>query len=226
MTLYTYPDVEQRSDEWHDLRRGLVTASTVGRLITPKTIKPANNDESRSLTMLLASERITGWTYPTYQSLDMLRGTLDEPIARDLYAKHYAPVIECGFMIREESGFRFGFSPDGLVGNEGIVEFKSRRPKQQVETILANEVPLENVAQCQGALFVTGRAWCDYGSFSGGLPFFVKRVYPDERWFAAIEAALVSAEDAIRLIIAEYHEAIAGMPTTERQFYDDEIRVA
>jgi hypothetical protein len=84
MTLIEYPDLIQGSDEWVAARRGIVTASVVGQLITTKTIKPASNEASRALTRHLVAERITGWTEPTWISADMERGNRDEPIARDL----------------------------------------------------------------------------------------------------------------------------------------------
>ena len=78
MTLHELPDLIQGTDEWHDQRRGIITASVVGKLITATTIRPASNPESRALTTQLAAERITGWTDPTYMNDDMLRGVEDE----------------------------------------------------------------------------------------------------------------------------------------------------
>lgn len=216
MTLHTYPDVAQHSDEWFDLRRGIVTASTVGQLITTKTMKPASNDYSRALTRLLVAERITGWTEDTFTSTAMLRGTLDEPIARAAYAEHYAPVTECGFMVLERDEWRLGYSPDGLVGDVGLIEIKSRDPKAQLATILADEVPAANMAQMQAGLLVSDREWCDYVSFCGGMPLWPKRVYPDPRWFDAIEAAVQQFEDEAAVMVATYSTRTAGLPTTER----------
>lgn len=216
MTLHILPDLIQGSDEWHDQRRGMVTASAVGKLITAKTLKPANNDVSRGLTALLTAERITGWTDPTYTSDDMLRGIEDEPRAVDVYSEHYAPVTKVGFMVREFGGYKIGFSPDGLVGDVGLVEVKSRRQKNQLTTVLADEVPLENMAQLQCGLLVAGRAWIDYISFSGGMPLWVKRVYPDKRWFTAIAAAVVEFENNSAEMIATYRARTEGLPLTER----------
>lgn len=219
MTLHTYPDVEQCSDEWLDLRRGLITASTIGRLITPKTVKLAGNPESRALIAELAAERITGWSDPVYVTADMQRGVDDEPRARDLYSEKYAPVTETGFMVEDNiggKGFRLGFSPDGTVGEDGLIEVKSRRPKKHVETVLAGEVPLENVAQIQAGLLVSGRAWCDYISFAGGMHLYVKRMTPDERWFAAIVAAVEQGELAIEAMVNRYQGSVVGLSMTER----------
>jgi hypothetical protein len=216
VSLREYPELTQGSDEWHEQRRGMVTASVVGQLLTGTKLQPANNMESRALTTLLVAERITGWVDPTYVGDDMIRGWTDEPAARETYAKHYAPVVASGFMVRDDWGFEIGYSPDGLVGEDGLVESKSRRPKKHVQTILAGEVPAENMAQIQCGLLVSGRKWCDYLSFCGGMPLFPIRVEPDERWHTAILAAVTAFEQAATEMIAQYHTATAGLPVTER----------
>ncbi len=216
MTLTILPDLVQGTDEWHDQRRGIVTASVVGRLLT-STGKVANNDTSRALTAQLVAERITGWTDPTYVSDDMLRGHDDEPRAVAVYAEHYAPVEHVGFMVREfDHGMRLGYSPDGLVGDDGLIEVKSRRAKKHLQTILDDEVPAENMAQLQCGLLVSGRAWIDYVSFCGGMPLYVKRVTPDPEWFDAILAAVTAFELAASLMEGDYHAAVIGRPITER----------
>lgn len=225
MTLHTYEHLEQGSEEWLAARRGIVTASVVGKLITPRTIKPANNDESRALTTLLAAERITGWSDPVYVNDDMMRGTLDEPVARAKYAEHYAPVHEIGFMVREEEGWRLGYSPDGLVGEQGLIEIKSRRQKKHLQTILADEVPIENMAQIQAGLLVSGREWCDYVSFCGGMPLYVKRVERDDRWVKAIRDAVEQFEQTAADMVATYTKHTSGMPATERIDHFAEIEV-
>ena len=223
MSLHEFPELVQGSDEWLAARRGIVTASVVGQLITPKTIKPAANMESRALAALLVSERITGWTDESYVSDDMFQGHIVEPIVRDLYSRTYAPVTELGFMVRDDWGWRLGFSPDGLVDDDGLIEIKSRRPKKHLATILADEVPLENVAQIQAGLLVSGREWCDYLSYCGGMPMWRVRVLPDSRWFDAIAEAVETFETTATQMVHAYRAAVAGLPTTERIAYYTEI---
>ena len=223
MSLHEMSELLQGSDEWLAARRGIVTASIVGQLITPKTIKPSANDTSRALTTLLVAERITGWTDPVYVSDDMMRGAMDEPVARDLYSRHYASAVEIGFMVRDDWGFRIGYSPDGLVGDDGLIEVKSRRAKAQLATILADEVPAENMAQIQCGLLVSGREWCDYVSYCGGMPLWVKRVTPDQRWFVTIVEAVLIFERAAEQMVAEYQNAVAGLPATERTIYQEMV---
>lgn len=225
MTLEILAGLEQGTDQWHDQRRGTVTASVVGQLITAKTLKPASNDISRGLTAVLAAERITNFTEPTFMNSDMWRGVLDEPVARDLYSEHYTPVTEVGFMVRREPTWTLGYSPDGLVGDDGLIEIKSRRSKKQLQTILADAVPPENVAQLQAGLLVSGREWIDYVSFCGGMPLFVKRVLPDPQWHEAIVAALELFEDNVAEMRALYADAVVGLPLTER-IEEPEMRIA
>lgn len=216
MSLKIYEDLEQGSDEWLAARCGLVTASTVGQLITPKTIKPAVNDYSRGLTAMLVAERITGHVEPMQVSGPMLRGQLDEPFARDAYSEHHAPATEVGFMVKDFGKYKIGYSPDGLVGSEGLIEIKSRAQKKHLQTILADEVPMENMAQIQTGLLVSGRLWCDYVSFCSGMPLWTERVEPDERWFDAITDAVLTFEANAAEMIATYTAATKNLPSTER----------
>lgn len=225
MSLTSFPVMEQRSPEWYEARRGIVTASTVAQLITAKTVAVASNDYSRSLTAQLVAERITGRVEPTYQNNDMLRGILDEAVARQAYAEHHAPVDQCGFVIRAEHGWTLGWSPDGLVGDDGAIEVKCPRAKEHVRTILADEVPAQHVPQCQAALLVSGREWIDYVSFVGEMPLYVKRVEPDERWAAAIIKAVMQFEQTAEEMITDYRERVEGMPVAPASSYDLEMVV-
>jgi hypothetical protein len=225
MTLTIHNDVAQGTADWHALRRGIVTASTVGQLITAKTIKPAANDTARALTMHLVAERLSGYTEPTFVSADMERGNFDEPYARDLYSEHYAPAEEVGFMTNMFGGDTIGYSPDGVVGDNGLIEIKSRRQKKHLATILADEVPIENMAQVQCGLLISGREWLDYVSFCGGMRLYVKRVYPDPRWHEAITESLHQFEENAAHMTATYYTRTQDAPTTERidQWADIEI---
>lgn len=181
----------------------------------PPVLTVADNDTSRGLTNTLVAERITGRVVQVHANQAMQRGTLDEPYARELYAEHHAPVAEVGFIVRDFGKYRLGYSPDGLVGDDGLIEIKSRDPKKHLATILADEVPAENMAQCQAGLFVTGRKWIDYVSYAGGMPLWPKRVYPDERWQDAITDALITFEANAADITARYEAAVTGLPQTE-----------
>lgn len=263
-------DLIQGSEEWLDARRGMVTASMVGQLISveaadpltvqcptchavefepcisaarktptpiktahparshgaaelPPVYKPATGDTVRGLTAQLVAERITGWSDPVFVTADMMRGTMDEPLARDLYSRTYAPVTEVGFIVRDDWGFEIGYSPDGLVGDDGLIEAKSRRAKNHVLTIVDDEIPVMAMAQIQCGLLVTKRQWCDYLSYAGGLPMWRKRIYPDRAWHAGIVEAVRAFEHRAAQMIATYTERVKGLPATERSTYDMDI---
>lgn len=214
MTLTVFESLTQGSDEWLQARAGIVTASTVGKLLT-STGKVANNDASRALTETLVSERITGRVEYVHPSRDMQRGTLLEPFARDIYATHYAPVEEVGFMRLDNDGKSLGFSPDGLIGDHGLLEIKSRKPHIQLQTIRNGRVPAANYAQLMAGLLVSGREWIDYASFCPGLPFYVKRITPDLGWFSAISEAVERFENDAASLIDDYRRDAVGLTPTE-----------
>lgn len=190
----------------------------------PPVYSPADNDTSKSLIMALTAERITTFTEDTYPSRDMQRGIFAEPYARDLYAGHFNEVTECGFMVRDFDGFSIGFSPDGLVGDDGLIEIKAPRQKRELTTILAGEVPADHIAQIQCGLLVSGRKWLDFISYCGGMPLFVKRVYPDPAWREVIVAAAEKAEREIAEALAKFKDVTTGLPVAKRiDFFDLEV---
>jgi hypothetical protein len=203
--------IDQGSEEWHALRCGIMTASEVKLILAP-TLKAASNEKERAHLFELLGQRITGYTEPRYISDDMLRGQEDEIEARIRYAENFAPVAECGFVTNDDHGFVIGYSPDGLVGDDGLIECKSRRQKFQVETILADEVPAEYMAQIQTGLLVTGRQWLDFVSYCAGMPMFVKRVFPDDGYQDAIIAAACAFEDRLNLAHMRYKGWLSRQP--------------
>lgn len=215
MSLHVFQEMEQRSEAWYAARCGRVTASVVGKLLTP-TLHVADNETSRGVTAALVAERITGECEQTFINDDMWRGIEHEPHARDIYSGHYQQAVECGFMRLDGDVWSLGYSPDGLVADDGLVEIKCPRAKGHVSTILADEVPAYYMAQCQAALLVSGRMWIDYVSFHAGLPLFVKRVEPDAEWHEAIVDAVVNFEAGAELMLTDYRARTKNLPKTER----------
>lgn len=213
MSLTIHDDLIQGSDEWLQARAGVLTASIVGQLITPSKVQVSKSDTARAVMETLLAERITGTVESLFVTADMQRGQDEEPFARDLYAEHTGrTVTETGFMVRTIDGHKLGMSPDGLVGEMGGIEIKSRRHKKHLRTILTDSVPPENMAQVQCALLVSGRQWWDYVSFSAGMPLHVIRVEPDERWQNAIVEALVEYETYAKNATAHFLNVTEGMP--------------
>jgi hypothetical protein len=213
MITYHY-GIEQGTPEWHDMRRGVLTSTAIRTLITP-TGKLADNDKTRAHVYEVAAQRITGRTEDGFQSFDMMRGHVEEILARDLYSQHYNPVTECGFITNDSLGFAVGYSPDGLVGDDGLIEIKSAKAKIQVQRIVDGGIPTEHMAQVQTGLWVTGRKWCDFISYSNGMEMMVVRVNADSAYHAMIEQAAQAFEGRVSEIIAAYKRNADGLITAE-----------
>ena len=221
-----FNELEQGTDEWLQARCGIVTASTMRNLVTSAG-KVADNDTSRGFIRQLATERIIGVPEYTYPTRPMQRGNLLEPHARELYAEHYAPVDEVGFIRLDTDEYSLGFSPDGLVGHDGLIEIKSPGPKEHLRTILDDDVPSVYKWQVQVGLFVTGRSWLDFVSYCPGADLYVKRVRPDKEAFGTIHLAVSQAETAVRNIIDDYTESGKNRVKTEwfDPFEEEEMEI-
>lgn len=204
-----YTDLEQGSDEWLAARCGLLTASEMKLILTP-TLKTASNDKERAHLYELLAQRITHYVEPQYVGDAMLRGHVDEVEARILYTEKYAEVTDVGFITNDRWGFTLGYSPDGLVGDRGAIECKSRKQKFQIETIVTKTMPDEFMLQIQTGLLVSEREWIDFISYSAGLPMVTIRIWPDEAIQAAIIEAAGTFEKKLAARFQQYQDAIAS----------------
>jgi len=182
--------------------------------------------ETKSHLYELLAQRVTGYVEPHYQSFDMERGNFDEEHAREKYSQTFAPVTECGFVTNDELGFTIGYSPDGLVGDDGLIECKSRIQKWQMKTLVecvpGQIIPDDYLIQCQTGLFVTKREWIDLCSFSGGMKMPVIRSYPIPEVQAAIAEAATAFEERMQEKLTIYNDILASdarLVSTERLVY-------
>ena len=185
--------MEQRSEEWFAARLGKVTASRVSDLMA-KTKTGYSASRANYMAELIC-ERMTGTQADRFQNAAMQWGTDMEPQARAAYAfLADADVTETGFVPHPAIAM-FGASPDGLVGDDGLVEIKCPNTATHLDTLLSEVVPGQYVTQMQVQMACTGRAWCDFVSFDPRLPpelqVWVLRVHRDPDTIAAIEAETV-----------------------------------
>lgn len=224
MGVQIYPDIEQGTDEWLNVRCGILSASLIGKLLNKSCTGLADNETSRRVVFDILGQRINGIADENFQTFAMQRGHDDEMEAKILYSKHIAPVSEIGFMTNDKWGFTLGYSPDGLVGDDGLIECKSRLSGLQMQTICDQEPPLEFKAQIQTGLLVSERDWVDFISFPamGGGKMMVKRVYPDPQFQALILSAASAFEAKVSEYLRAYQAALANpdirfIDTTRRQ---------
>lgn len=169
---------EQGTDEWRLARLGIPTASNFGAVLAK-----GEGKTRRSYMMKLIGEILTGEPSDLYSNGHMERGKEMEEDARNLYAFRMDVEPELVGFIRNG---RKGASPDSLVGTNGMNEIKTKLPHLQAEVLLADKLPPEHKAQCQGNLWVAEREWIDFVSYWPRMPLFVKRVYRDEAYIATL----------------------------------------
>ena len=171
-------DIEQGTPEWLALRLGIVTASELDSLLVSGKHPTGFGVAAFTYMDQLIGERITEEAAELpFQTKATIRGHEQEGVALELYeAREEVKVQKVGIILSRG----IGYSPDGLVGTDGLIEIKTKLPKFQVGVILSGEVPKEHVAQCQGGLWASDREWIDFISYWPGMPIFVKRMYRDE----------------------------------------------
>lgn len=159
-------DVQQNTPEWDELRLGKATASQFSTFMAHDG--KAFGDPARRYALRLALERLTGRKAEySFKNEDMERGHEQEPVARMLYEEEY-------FMDVTNGGFfdlgEYGDSPDGLVGNDGIVEIKSVIAPTHWATMERGSFDPSYRWQLIGHLDCTGRDWVDFVSFCSDFP--------------------------------------------------------
>lgn len=199
-------ECEQGTPEWHAFRLGIPTASCFSDLLASG--KGGSESATRTTYMeKLIGERISGSPMWSYSNEHMERGHEMEDEARKLYEM----VADCttqrvGFMRRND--LQCGASPDSLVGDDGLLEIKTKLPHLQVKALRRltkfkgnRRVPPEHADQLQGQLLVSGRQWVDFVSYWPGMPLFCVRVTRDEGRIAELETGIraFNAELALEL---------------------------
>lgn len=181
-------DCEQGTPEWHAARCGVVTASEFSTVLAKGRTANSVSETRKKLLAAKAAEILTGEHVPTWDgNKHTERGHAMEAEVRDLYmASSELECTQVGFIRRG----RIGCSPDTLVGEDGLLEIKTKLPHLQIDAVLAGVLPPEHVAQVQGQLLVTGRQWCDFRSYWPGLPQLRVRVYRDMAYLSTLNQEL------------------------------------
>ncbi len=186
---------EQRSEGWFAARLGIPTASQFGKIITPTGKKSA---QMAAYCNQLIAEKITG--EPTYVKVTdaMQHGTDTEPEARAFYEIAYdVEVFEVGLCLHDT--LDAGASPDGLVGDDGLLEIKCPQPGTMVEYLREEWLPAKYKPQVQGQLWITGREWCDFFAYHPTMKPLMVRTYRDEEYIGELAALVGQAVEIINV---------------------------
>jgi len=198
--------MEQHSPEWYAARLGKVTASRVADLMA-KTKSGYSASRANYMAELIC-ERLTLTQAETFTNAAMQWGTECEPHARIAYEfLTDREVTETGFVLHGAIA-DFGASPDGLVGDNGLVEIKCPNTATHIETLLSEAIPGKYVTQMQAQMACTGRAWCDFVSFDPRMPadmqIWIMRVERDS-------AAIADMEDEISTFLADMAQKLDSL---------------
>jgi hypothetical protein len=176
-------DIKQGTDEWHKIRLGKFTASNFSNLFMKKETKGFQN-----LINQVVFERLTGEVPESFESDYMKRGKELEAIARTSYQlSTFNHVLEIGFIELNEW---VGCSPDGLIGEDGLLEIKCPKFSTLIEYHLDGRVPSDYMYQIQGGLYISNRKWCDFYVFHPKMKPLLKRVERNEETIKEIETKL------------------------------------
>lgn len=198
--------MEQHSPEWYAARLGKVTASRVADLMA-KTKSGYSASRANYMAELIC-ERLTMTQAEKFTNAAMQWGTECEPHARIAYEfLTDREVTETGFVLHGAIA-DFGASPDGLVGDNGLVEIKCPNTATHIETLLSENIPGKYVTQMQAQMACTGRAWCDFVSFDPRMPadmqIWIRRVERDA-------AAIADMEDEISTFLADMAQKLDSL---------------
>jgi putative phage-type endonuclease len=198
-------NIDQGSEEWLKLRLGVATASNFDKIIT------TTSKESESLkkyALQLATELMLETPEPSFKNDVMARGNELESLARETYQEQTFNVVEQITMFKSKCG-NFGYSPDGLVDDDGLVEIKCPIATTHFKYLLDNKMPTDYWQQVQGGLWVSQRKWIDFVSFNSYFKdkkLFVIRVERDEEYIAK----LAELANKVILIRDEYLNKLEG----------------
>lgn len=202
--------MDQGTPEWFAARLGKATASRICDIVA--TTKGGWGASRKNYAAQLIAERLTGTPAETYSNSAMTWGTEKEPEARQAYSfRHDVDVVEVGFIDHPTISMA-GASPDGLVGEDGLVEIKCPNTATHIDTLLNQCVPAKYVTQMQWQMACTGRQWCDFANYDPRLPeamrLFVQRVHRDDAEIARLEKEvaifLKEVGDTVEQLIGQY----------------------
>jgi hypothetical protein len=208
-------DCLHHSPEWMEARRGLVTASRCADVLALLKKKDGEAAVRRNYRMELAIEILTGRSFQHYVSQEMQWGIDQEPFARAAYEIKRNTLVEtCGFFVHPTVE-RFGASPDGLVGSEGLAQFKCPATATHLTWMLGGIIPLDHAPQMLAELACTGRQWNDFVSFDPRLPehlqLFIRRM--ERRDY---EPHIAQLEQEVARFNAELDNMLAELPQVQQ----------
>ena len=198
----------QGSPEWFAERCGKITASCIADMLAmTKTRESASRANYRAQ---LVAERMTGMPADTYTNAAMQWGIDTEPLARISYELATETMVELAGFVPHPFAERSGASPDGFVGDEGLVEIKCPNTATHIGYLLDGAVPKKYIPQMAWQACCTGRKWVDFVSFDPRMEkpdqLFVVRYTPPDEYLADLVKEVIRFDMEIEHLIAKIIE--------------------
>lgn len=198
--------IEQGTQEWLEQRRGKVTASRIADLMAQTKSGPGAS--RKNYAAQLVAERLTGTVAESFTNAAMQWGTETEPQARAAYTlATFNDVTEAPFVTHPKIQDA-GASPDGFIGDDGLIEIKCPTTATHIDTLLSGKIDGKYLKQMYFQMACTGREWCDFVSFDPRLPdemrLFIHRV-------PAHPEAIAEIEEAVASFLAEVAQTVAAL---------------
>jgi putative phage-type endonuclease len=186
--------MEQGTPEWFKARAGKVTASRIADLVA--RTKSGYSSSRANYCAQLVVEILTGEVAESFTNAAMQWGVDTEPKARNAYSARTGDLVDqVGFFVHPRIA-QSGASPDGCIGDEGLVEVKCPNTATHIETLLDKAPANKYLLQMQWQMACTNRAWCDFVSYDPRMPeklrLFVLRIPRDEKLIAEVEKEVAS----------------------------------
>jgi putative phage-type endonuclease len=204
--------MDQRTEEWFTARLGKVTASRVADIVA-KTKSGYSTSRANYMAELVC-ERLTGKQGDSFSNAAMVWGTNTEPMARAAYEAFEGVLVEETGFVSHPTIAMAGASPDGLVGEDGLVEIKCPNTATHIETLLSKSVPLKYLYQMQWQMACTGALWCDFVSYDPRMPedmqLFIER---QER----SDDTIIDLEREVEKFLSELEDKIVALEKTYKK---------
>ncbi len=198
--IYSEEDYPQGSDEWQAIRAGKVTASKITDIMVK--LKSGKPSAGRATYMgQLIAERLTGVKSESFSNAAMQWGIETEPQARAAYEFLNDVEVEQVAFVTHPTIENSGMSPDGLVGEEGLLEVKCPNTATHIDFLITKTIPKNYFNQMQWQMACKGSSWCDYMSFDPRMPEhlnkLIVRVDRDDERIQAMEMEVIKFNSEI-----------------------------
>lgn len=205
MTIEYFYDLGQNSDAWLKMRRGILTASNIMKILTPAKLEIS---KATGYLHTFCRQSLDEMPFGHFSTRHTDRGHIEESLALQVYEAKHGGLKRCGFVLNTLHGYKIGCSPDALIGDDGGVQVKSFTPDVQFGNIVEDKIHNDDMLQSQMELFVTQRKYWRMIYQSSGTEQMITDILPIDKYQVAIKAACDNFYERFAETMAKYRAKI------------------